>query len=135
MTFSVDVADNGGGIGGGTDRPLLRSAVRGTSSCTTHATNGDQTSGDGKYSYLHLVDPGIASGPYDLVVSARDSMNISSMDSTLTLTVRGTVEPIRILTDALNDDYGPNQFGREGLYYVYPTNQVFAQTVLRPSSR
>jgi hypothetical protein len=126
VTFSVDVADNGGGIGA----VLIDLSPIGGSRYQfmyDDATNGDQSAGDGKYSYLHLVDPGIASGPYALAVSARDSMNISSASSVLTLTVQGTVEPIRILTDALNDDFGPNQFGREGLYYLYPTNQVFAK--------
>ncbi len=126
VTFTVDVEDNGGGIGG----VLIDLAPIGGSRYQfmyDDGTNGDQSPLDGTYSYLYLVDPGIASGPYDLVVSARDSMNISGIDSLLTLTVQGTIEPIRILTDELDDDFGPNQFGREGLYYLYPTNQVFAK--------
>ncbi len=126
VTFTVDITDNGGGIGG----VLIDLAPIGGSRYQfmyDDATNGDQVALDGTYSYLHLVDPGIAGGPYDLIVSARDSMNISGIDSLLTLTVQGTTEPIRILTDAIDDDFGPNQFGREGLYYLYPTNQVFAK--------
>ena len=126
VTFTVGVTDNGGGIGG----VLIDLSPIGGSRYQfmyDDATNGDQAALDGTYSYLHLVDPGIASGPYDLVVSARDSMNISGIDSVLTLTVQGTVEPIRVLTDEIDDDFGPNQFGREGLYYIYPTNQVFAK--------
>lgn len=126
VTFTVDVTDNGGGIGG----VLIDLSPIGGSRYQfmyDDATNGDQAAMDGTYSYLHLVDPGIASGPYDLIVSARDSMNISGIDSSLTLTVQGTIEPLRVLTDEIDDDFGPNQFGREGLYYLYPTNQVFAK--------
>ncbi len=126
VTFSVDVDDNGGGIGA----VLIDLSPIGGSRYQfmyDDGTNGDETALDRRYHYRHLVDPGIASGKYDLTVSARDSMNVSSASSSLALTVRGTVEPIRILTDELNDDFGPDQFGREGLYYVYPTNQVFGK--------
>ena len=124
--FSVDVADGGGGIGavfidltplGGARYQFLYD----------DGTSGDIAADDGTYSHLFMVDPGISGGEYALTVSARDSMNISSVDSTLYLTVQGTAEPIRVLTDGIEDDHGPNQFGREGLYYFYPTNQVFVQ--------
>ncbi|MDD3642719.1 MAG: glucodextranase DOMON-like domain-containing protein [Candidatus Krumholzibacteria bacterium] len=90
-------------------------------------TGGDETAGDGVYSILYIVDPGVAGGEYALAVSARDSRNISASQGTLTFTVQGTAEPIRVLTDEEGDDHGPNLFGREGLYYLYPTNQVFLQ--------
>ena len=39
----------------------------------------------------------------------------------------GRTTAIRTFTDAADDDHGPNLFGRDGLYYIYPTNQVFVR--------
>jgi len=123
-TLSVKASDAGGGIGnilvdlspiGGPRFQPMRD----------DGANGDAAAGDGTYSYRCLVDPDIAGADYTLTITGRDSLNVSSADATITLTVEGSSAAIREIVDALDDDHGPNQFGKEGLYYYYPSNAVF----------
>jgi len=88
-------------------------------------TNGDEIAGDGIYSFLYTTDPNLAGGEYSLTITAKDSTNISRNDTTVTITIQGQTTPIREFTDDTGDDHGPNQFGKEGLYYLYPSNSVF----------
>ena len=124
VIFTVGVTDAGDGIGvvlidlsplGGPRFQTMRD----------DGTNGDERANDGTYSHLSILDPDIAGGEYDLAITAKDRDNISRRDTTVTLNVEGIVTPIRSFTDISGDDHGPNQFGREGLYYFYPTNSVF----------
>ncbi len=126
VTFTVNVTDAGDGIGnvlinlsplGGPRFQMMRD----------DGTNGDNAAGDGVYSHRYLLNPGISGGEYDLTISAKDAQNISRTDAVVTLTVEGTVTAIRSFSDELNDDHGPNLFGSEGLYYLYPTNSVFVK--------
>jgi hypothetical protein len=123
-TFTVRVTDAGGGIG---NVLIDLSPIGGPrfQPLSDDGTGGDEISGDGVYSYRYLVDPDIAGGDYTLVVTGKDSLNISSADTTIALTVEGASTVIRTITDELDDDHGPNQFGKDGLYYLYPTNSVF----------
>jgi len=90
-------------------------------------TSGDETAGDGKYSYAYLLDPDLGGGDYQLTITARDSANVSRTSTTASLQVEGAFQPILTFTDEKNDDHGPNLFGLDGLYYLYPTNSVFVQ--------
>ncbi|HSG27109.1 MAG TPA: glucodextranase DOMON-like domain-containing protein, partial [Candidatus Krumholzibacterium sp.] len=126
VRFTVALADAGDGIG----TVLIDLSPLGGSRYQflgDDGTGGDLTAGDGIYSYLYIVPPDIAGGMYELSVSARDDRNISRSTTTIELEVVGTIEPIRVITDEVDDDHGPDQFGREGLYYLYPTNVVFGQ--------
>jgi len=124
VTFMVDVTDAGDGIG---DVLLDLSPLGGSrfQRMVDDGTNGDASAGDGTYSHLYMVDPQTSSGEYRVNVSARDGSNISSADTTISFTVEGTVTMIRAFADSTGDDHGPNLFGRDGLYYFYPTNSVF----------
>lgn len=124
VTFSVAVTDAGDGIGA----VLINLSPIGGPRFQTmrdDGTNGDQTAGDGTYSHRYILDPDIAGGDYDIVITAKDRENISRSETAVTVSVEGIVTPIRSFTDATQDDHGPNQFGKEGLYYYYPTNSVF----------
>lgn len=122
--FSVAATDAGGGVG---NVLIDLSPVGGPrfQPMRDDGANGDAASGDGTYSCRYATDPGIAGGDYTLAITARDSTNVSSADTTLTFSVEGQSLAIRSFADSLDDDHGPNQFGKEGLYYLYPTNSVF----------
>ncbi|MBD3425208.1 MAG: hypothetical protein GF417_12295 [Candidatus Latescibacteria bacterium] len=124
VTFTVDVEDAGDGIG---DVLINMSPLGGSrfQRMFDDGTNGDNRAGDDRYSYLYMVDPQTSSGEYSVNVTARDGSNISRADTTISFNVEGTVTMIRSFADSLGDDHGPNQFGKGGLYYYYPTNSVF----------
>jgi hypothetical protein len=123
-TFSVHVSDGGGGIG---NVLMNLSPIGGPryQAMRDDGTNGDETPGDRIYSFRYITDPDIAGGEYTLAITAKDGMNISSAETTLAITIEGQAAPVRSFSDELDDDHGPNQFGKDGLYYLYPTNSVF----------
>jgi hypothetical protein len=124
VLFSVRAADAGGGIG---NVLIDLSPIGGPRFQPMHddGADGDEAADDMIYSYRYLTDPGIAGGQYALPITARDSTNVSSATATVSFTIEGQTAPIRAFADSLNDDHGPNQFGKDGLYYLYPTNAVF----------
>jgi len=124
VRLTAEVEDVGGGVG---DITIDLSSIGGAKfqPMKDDGTNGDEIAGDGVYSYLYTISPELAGGEYSLTISAKDSTNASIVDTTITITVEGKIEPIREFTDETGDDHGPNLFGREGLYYLYPTNSVF----------
>lgn len=126
VLFTLRVADGGGGVG---DVLVDLSPIGGSryQHMRDDGTNGDLSAGDGVFSYRMVTDPGIAGGPYELVATARDAGNISRADTAIALQVTGISTPLRTFVDEFEDDHGPNLFGREGLFYLYPTNQVFVR--------
>ncbi len=88
-------------------------------------TNGDASSGDGTYSYRFALSETAPGGVHRLAVTARDGSNRSKRTAYAELEVLVEKVVLRSFTDASGDDHGPNQFGKEGLYYRYPTNPVF----------
>ncbi len=127
VTFTVDVTGGGDGIG---DVLMDLSPLGGSrfQRLVDDGTNGDASAGDGTYSHLYMIDPQTSSGEYRMEVSARDESNISRADTTISLEVEGTLNMIRAFADSTGDDHGPNQFGKGGLYYYYPTNSVFVNS-------
>jgi hypothetical protein len=124
VLFTVNVADAGDGIG---DVLIDLTPLGGPrfQPMRDDGTNGDQNAGDGKYSYAYMIDPDLGGGEYPLAVTAKDGGNISRSTTTVLLTVEGASAAIRTFADAIGDDHGPNLFGFDGLYYLYPTNSVF----------
>ena len=126
VLLTAKVNDAGGGIG---DITLDLSPINGSRFQPMHddGTNGDVAAGDSIYSHLYTTDPKISGGEYNLTVTAKDSTNISRSDSTISVTIEEMTTPIRTFVDEENDDHGPDLFGHEGLYYMYPTNSVFVK--------
>lgn len=124
VVFSVGAADAGGGVG---NVLIDLSPVGGPrfQPMRDDGTLGDAAAGDMTYSYRFVTDPDIAGGAYALAITARDSTNVSSADTTVAFTIEGQAAAVRSFADSLDDDHGPNQFGKDGLYYFYPTNAVF----------
>ena len=124
VQFTVDVIDAGDGIG---DVLIDLTPLGGPrfQPMRDDATNGDQVAADGKFSYAYMIDPDLGGGEYSLTVTAKDVGNISRSTTTVLLTVEGASAAIRAFLDATGDDHGPNLFGFDGLYYLYPTNSVF----------
>ncbi len=124
VTFTVEVTGAGGGIG---DVLIDLSTLGGSrfQRMRDDGTNGDESAGDGIFSHMYMVDPQTSGGEYRAGVSARDSTNVASSDTTISFNVEGTVTMIRAFRDSTGDDHGPDLFGRDGLYYFYPTNSVF----------
>jgi len=126
VLFTVDVEDAGDGIG---DVLIDLSPLGGPrfQRMRNDGTNGDLAAGDDTYSYAYMLDPDLGSGEYGLTVTAKDGGNISRSTAAVPLTVQGAASSILTITDELNDDHGPDLFGYDGLYYLYPTNSVFVQ--------
>ncbi|MFH1756086.1 MAG: glucodextranase DOMON-like domain-containing protein, partial [Candidatus Latescibacterota bacterium] len=126
VLFTVQVQDAGDGIG---DILIDLTPLGGPrfQPMRDDGTNGDAAPGDGKYSYRYMVDPDIGGGDYPLIITGKDGGNISRSTAQVVLTVEGASAAIRTVLDAVDDDHGPNLFGFDGLYYLYPTNSVFVQ--------
>jgi hypothetical protein len=124
VLFTVDVADAGDGIG---DVLIDLTPLGGPrfQPMRDDGTNGDQNAADGTFSYAYMIDPDLGGGEYPLTVTAKDGGNISRSTTAVILAVEGASEAIRAFTDEIGDDHGPNLFGFDGLYYLYPTNSVF----------
>jgi len=88
-------------------------------------TNGDATAGDGVYSFVFTISSSVSGGVHPLLITARDSSNRSKNTATLPLEIAAEQVLLRSFEDPVGDDHGPNQYGKAGLYYTYPTNPVF----------
>jgi hypothetical protein len=126
VTLSVAVADAGDGIGnvladltslGGPRFQLM----------SDDGTGSDATAGDGVYTTAYMLGAGVSGGIYGVTFTAKDAGNVSSTEASTTFSVQGATSALRTIVDDVDDDHGPNQFGKDGLYYLYPTNSVFVQ--------
>ncbi|MCX5801617.1 MAG: gliding motility-associated C-terminal domain-containing protein [Candidatus Eisenbacteria bacterium] len=88
-------------------------------------TNGDATTGDAVYSYAFTVSDSVPGGVHTLTITARDDSNRSKSTASILLEIAVERVLIRSFEDPSDDDHGPNQYGKAGLYYLYPTNPVF----------
>ncbi len=133
LTLSVAVTDSGDGIGdvfadlrsiGGSAFTRLNDEGR----------NGDQRSGDGIYSARYLIPKEVAQGRHRLVFSAKDGLNIAENSVEAWIEIINPPQVLISVTDSIGDDHGPNITDAsgnpvKGLYYIYPTNGVFASGV------
>jgi hypothetical protein len=139
VTYSVRVTDQGGGIGD----VFIDLSPLGGSEFTRMLDDGlglDRAARDGVYTAQDVVSSSAADGSHTALVTAWDAANVAA--STLGIDIiienpavalRSFVDPIdSSVTDAdpatgFGDDHGPNQPGVQGLYYEYPTNNVFIE--------
>jgi hypothetical protein len=126
VTFVAEIEDAGGGIG----QVMADLSPLGLGQYQTlydDGTQGDQSSGDGTYTFDTTIPATALGGSYTLYVSAGDSTNLATANSSFGLFIEAPElpDPVRVAADSIGDDHGPNLPGEEGLYYTYPTNQVF----------
>ena len=88
-------------------------------------TNGDARAGDLIFSYAFTVSDSASGGVHALTVTARDNSNRSKSTASIYFAIVGEQVLVRSFDDPGGDDHGPNQYGKAGLYYTYPTNPVF----------
>ena len=129
VTYTVEVADMGGGIG---DVFLDLTPVGGDELTRMYDDGAvpDQGAGDGVYTTAEEIGTGASGGEQTVVVTARDSLNIFESSLAIDIEVDNPPVPLRSFVDSLDDDHGPNQTTAngnpiDGLYYLYPTNLVF----------
>jgi hypothetical protein len=126
VTFRAAIDDGGAGVGnvlvdltsiGGPRFQIM----------SDDGTNGDDTAGDGIYAVQYMLSPSVSGGIYSVTFTARDASNVSRVVESVTFTIQATSTTIRTIVDEIDDDHGPNSFGKDGLYYFYPSNSVFVQ--------
>jgi len=122
VTYSVNVADAGGGIGdvsidltdvGGS--PFLR--------MTDDGAGPDRTARDGVYTATEELTTAASDGEHTVTVTARDGQNVETSTLGITVYADNPATAIRSFADEENDDHGAAQ--DDGIYYEYPTNLVF----------
>jgi hypothetical protein len=88
---------------------------------------GDAAAGDGLYSLRWSVSRSTFAGEPEAVISALELSSGARARARAKLTITGQPElvPILAVQDSLRDDHGPDQQGRQYLYYQYPTSGVF----------
>lgn len=88
---------------------------------------GDAVAGDGLWSRRWVVSSSRFPGSYAIPLRALELGSQQQATGTATLTVEGepALEPLLSATDPVGDDHGPNQPGRQFLYYEYPGSGVF----------
>ncbi len=133
VKVSVAANDQGGGIG---DVLADLSPIGGdaTTRLNDDGTGGDQQAGDGIYAASFTIPDVVTQGLHNVWFTARDSLNISETRATASITIVNPPAVFIAVVDSTGDDHGPNTTdasGRpvEGLYYLYPTNGVFAPGV------
>lgn len=89
--------------------------------------NGDVAAGDGIYSIVHTVPVTQFGGAVDVVIRTLELTSAQEVFASGTIEVIGDPEllPLISIEDVAGDDHGPNQQGRDFLYYIQPTNGVF----------
>lgn len=129
VLFSVSVADAGGGIG---DVTADLAALGGDpeTPLVDDGTGGDETPSDGVYSALFTIPGAAAGGTYRIPFAAKDASNFTSSTASASLRIETEAETFISAADSVGDDHGPNHTDSRGtpvsgLYYYYPTNQVF----------
>ncbi len=129
VTYSVDVADAGAGIG---DVFINLSSIGGPSflRMMDDGRAPDGRAADGVYSAADTLRAGAANGDHTVTVTARDASNVSESTLDITVNVDNPPVPLRQFDDPVGDDHGPDQTSGDGtpvagLYYFYPTNYVF----------
>ncbi|MFH1219296.1 MAG: glucodextranase DOMON-like domain-containing protein [Candidatus Eisenbacteria bacterium] len=130
VNLSVTVVDQGGGIG---DVLADISVIGGDASTRLYdnGAGGDVEAGDNIYSLRFTIPEVVPQGVQTVWFMARDSLNISETGASAPVTIVNPPDVIVAAPDSVGDDHGPNltdTSGRpiEGLYYLYPTNGVFA---------
>jgi hypothetical protein len=129
VVYEVQVTDTGGGIGDvflnlldvGGDR-FVRMADDGA--------RADEYARDGTYTAEEELTAAASDGDHVVTVKASDTTNETSATLGIEFVVDNPATAIRVFEDAAGDDHGPNHTDAggdpvEGLYYEYPTNQVF----------
>jgi hypothetical protein len=129
VLFSVSVADAGGDIG---DVTADLAALEGDAETplVDDGTGGDETPSDGIYSALFTIPGAAAGGTYRIPFAARDASDFTSSTASASLRIETEAETFISAADSVGDDHGPNHTDSRGtpvsgLYYYYPTNQVF----------
>jgi hypothetical protein len=129
VTYSVQVTDTGGGIG---DVFLNLSPIGGEAfvRMTDDGSRGDGYARDGIYTAQDELTSAAANGEHTVTVTASDAMNEASSTLGIVMEADNPATAIREFDDPEGDDHGPNQTTTggdpiDGLYYEYPTNQVF----------
>lgn len=132
VTYTVRVTDAGGGIGD----VFLDLTELGGSRFTRMRDDGagaDQAAGDGVFTAAAMLPAAVSDGAHAAVVTANDAANVWASRLAIAVTVDNPATALRSFTDDEGDDHGPSQTSDgtptgtpvPGLYYRYPTNQVF----------
>ncbi len=129
VTYSVSVADAGGGIG---DVFVDLSSIGGSRflRMSDDGAAADRAARDGVYTAQEAMPPAASDGEHTVVVTARDAQNVATSTIEITVFADNPATAIRSFEDPEFDDHGPNQTTSggspvQGLYYEYPTNLVF----------
>jgi hypothetical protein len=131
VTYSVRVTDQGGGIGD----VFIDLSDLGGGKLTRMLDDGFARDGfarDGIYTAADTVRASAANGEHTAVVTARDAENIAAGTLDIALYVDNPAVALRQFDDPVGDDHGPNHTDAsgnpvQGLYYEYPTNNVFIE--------
>jgi hypothetical protein len=128
VTYSVNVADAGGGIG---DVFIDLSDVGGNSflRMSDDGADLDRFARDGIYTASEVLTSAASDGEHSVTVTARDAQNVETSTTEITVTADNPATAIRSFTDPAFDDHGADQTDQHGnptgIYYEYPTNLVF----------
>ncbi len=129
VLFSTRVDDAGGGIG---DVYVDLSSLGGDPDAALNddGTGGDQQAGDGVFSALFTLPEDASGGLHQITFAATDATGLTMRTVVASLVVSTDLQIFITVEDAAGDDHGPNQTDGQGnpvpgLYYFYPTNQVF----------
>ena len=132
VTYAVEVADGGGGIGD----VFIDLSELGGSTYARMLDDGfgaDETAGDGTYTAADTLAASASDGEHTVLVTAKDIENVWAARLGIVLAVDNPATALRQFDDAVGDDHGPAQTSDgtptgdpiDGLYYTYPTNRVF----------
>ena len=129
VAYGVRVTDQGGGIGD----VFIDLSDLGGLKLTRMQDDGFARDGfarDGIYTAADTVRASAANGEHTVVVTARDADNVAASTLGIDLYVDNPAVAIREFDDPVGDDHGPNHTDAsgnpvQGLYYEYPTNNVF----------
>lgn len=133
ILLTVAVDDSGDGIG---DVFVNLRSVGGSpfTRLNDDGKEGDEKAGDGVYSTRYTIPSKVAQGTYSIGFSAKDSLNLAERSISTSIEIVNPPEILISVRDSIGDDHGPNikdASGNpvKGLYYLYPTNGVFAPGV------
>ncbi|MGQ9809894.1 MAG: glucodextranase DOMON-like domain-containing protein [bacterium] len=133
ILLEVTVSDSGDGIG---DVLVDLRSIGGSAFTRLHddGKDGDQRGDDGIYSARYTIPKRVTQGMHPLIFIAKDSLNIAENSIQAWIDIINPPEILISAADSIGDDHGPNltdDSGNpvKGLYYLYPTNGVFAPGV------